>query len=89
MLHLILKEFYMFNFSSNNLIWISTKQYKRYFIHVMMDTDTKRYYRIYDFKKKMIFEKDLNYYVSGKVNSADKIYLVAENMKIKANKILL
>jgi len=52
----------------------------------MMDTDTRRYYRIYDFKKEMEFENGLNYCVSGKVNSADKLYLVAENMKIKPAK---
>jgi len=52
----------------------------------MMDTDTKRYNRIYDFKKEMKFENGLNYCVSGKVNSADKLYLVAENMKIKPAK---
>jgi hypothetical protein len=49
----------------------------------MFDTDTKRYYRIYDFKKEMQFDKKLIYCISGKVNSADKLYLVAENMKIK------
>jgi hypothetical protein len=51
----------------------------------MMDTDTKRYYWVYDFKKAMSFEDGLIYCVSGKVNSADKLYLVAENMKAKVN----
>jgi len=77
----------MFNFSSNNLSWNSTKQYERYFVHMMMDTDTKRYYWIYDFKKVMKFEDGFIYCVSGKVNSADRIYLVAENMKVKSQKI--
>ncbi len=76
----------MFNFSSNNLVWISTKQHDRFLVHMMMDADTKRYYRIYDFKKALKFEDGLNYCVSGKVNSADKIYLVAENMKVKLQK---
>ena len=52
----------------------------------MMDTDTRRYYWVYDFKKEMRFEDGLNYCVSGKVNSAEKLYLVAENMKIKPAK---
>ena len=86
MLNLILKGFVMFNFSSNNLLWISTKQYDRYFVHMMMDADTKRYYWIYDFKKAMKFEKGLNYCVSGKVNSAKKIYLVGENTKVMHQK---
>lgn len=78
----------MFNFSANNLVWISTKQHRRYFVHVMMDSDTKRCYLIYDFKKQMVFEKGPNYCVSGKVNSADKLYLVAEHMKIKLRKMI-
>ncbi|MBT9147788.1 MAG: hypothetical protein DDT32_01553 [Syntrophomonadaceae bacterium] len=73
----------MFNFSSNNLVWISTKEHERYYVHQMMDTDTKRCYWVYDFKKAMKFEDGLNYCVSGKVNSAEKLYLVAENMKVK------
>jgi hypothetical protein len=76
----------MFNFSSNNLVWIWTKQHDRYFMHLMKDTDTNRTYPIYDFNKKMQFEKNLHYCVSGKVNSADKLYLVGENIKIKPNK---
>jgi hypothetical protein len=48
----------------------------------MKDIDTRRCYRIYEFKKCLVFEKGLLYCVSGKVNSADKIYLVAEKMKI-------
>ena len=76
----------MFNFSSNNLAWISTKEHERYHVHLMMDTDTKRYYWVYDFKKEMKFEEGQNYCVSGKVNSAEKLYLVAEDMKAKPAK---
>lgn len=53
---------------------------------MMMDTDTRRYYWVYDFKKTMKFEDGLNYCVSGKINSAEKLYLVAENMKVKTAK---
>ena len=73
----------MFNFSSNNLAWISTKEHEKYYVHLMMDADTRRYYWVYDFKKEMKFEDGVNYCVSGKVNSAEKLYLVAENMKVK------
>ena len=73
----------MFNFSSNNLLWRSTKEYDRYFVHIMIDNDTKRHYLLYDFKKKMMFEDGQSYCISGKVNSADKIYLVAEQIKVK------
>ena len=53
---------------------------------MMMDADTRRYYWVYDFKKEIKFEDGLNYCVSGKVNSAEKLYLVAENMKVKPAK---
>ena len=67
-------------------MWISTETHEKYYVHLMMDVDTKRYCRVYDFKKTMKFQDGLNYCVSGKVNSADKLYLVAENMKIKSAK---
>ena len=51
-----------------------------------MDADTKRYYWVYDFKREMKFEDGLHYCISGKVNSAEKLYLVAENMKVKSPK---
>jgi hypothetical protein len=73
----------MFNFSANNMVWISTRQGERYFVHHLMDEDTKRYFRLYDFEKALVFQSDMKYCVFGKVNSADKIYLVAEKMKIK------
>jgi hypothetical protein len=71
----------MFNFSSKNLVWISTKEFKKCNTHIMKDTDTNRCYKIYDYLKIMIFETGKKYCVSGKVNSADKLYLIAENYK--------
>ena len=71
----------MFNFSSKNLIWISTKEFEKCNTHIMKDVDTNRCYKIYDYLKKMIFETGKKYCVSGKVNSADKLYLIAESYK--------
>ena len=71
----------MFNFSANNLVWISKKEYEKGIVHVFQDTDTKRCYKIYDYSKIMIFEANKKYCVYGKVNSADKIYLVVEKYK--------
>jgi hypothetical protein len=73
----------MFNFSANNLVWIATKSYQRYAVHQFMDSDTKRHYWIFDFKKLHIFQTETLYCASGKVNSADKLYLVIEKMKPK------
>ena len=47
----------------------------------MKDIDTNRSYKIYDYFKKMVFETGKKYSVSGKVNSADKLYLIAESYK--------
>ena len=50
-------------------------------IFTMKDLDTNRVYLLYDFRKKHVFKRDKIYCVSGKVNSADKLYLVLENSK--------
>ena len=47
----------------------------------MKDLDTNRVYLLYDFRKKHVFKRDKIYCVFGKVNSADKLYLVLENSK--------
>ena len=73
----------MFNFSANNLKWISTKEYDKCNVHLMKDTDTNRCYKIYDYSKIMVFEAEKTYCVSGKVNSAEKLFLIAEKYKEK------
>jgi hypothetical protein len=45
---------------------------------------TKRLYRLYDFSKAQIITSDQIWCVSGKVNSADKLYLVIETVKTDA-----
>jgi hypothetical protein len=48
----------------------------------MKDHHTQRIYRLYDFQKSLLIEHNLFYCVSGKVNSADKIYLVLETVNL-------
>jgi hypothetical protein len=71
----------MFNFSSKNLVWVSTKEFEKCNIHIMKDVDTNRCYKIYNYLKNMNFETGKRYCVSGKVNSAEKLFLVAESYK--------
>lgn len=71
----------MFNFSANNLILISQKQYDKSNVYILKDRNTKRCYKLYDFLKIASFVPDKSYCVWGKVNSADKLYLVLEGMK--------
>jgi hypothetical protein len=48
----------------------------------MQDRNTKRIYRLYDFSKSQLITHDHVWCVAGKVNSADKIYLVIDSARI-------
>lgn len=71
----------MFNFSANNLILLTNNSTPKYNLFILKDRDTNRCYKVYDFFKKASFEENKPYCISGKVNSADKIYLVLEFLK--------
>lgn len=71
----------MFNFSANNLVLISQKQYDMSNVFVLKDHATNRCYKIYDFSKTASFEPSKLYCVFGEVNSSDKLYLVLGGMK--------
>ena len=71
----------MFNFSANNLILVSKKQYDKYRVFILKDRTTKRCYKIHDFMGTVTFNPDKAYCVFGKVNSSDKLYLVLEKVK--------
>ena len=68
----------MFNFSANHLVLISRTEYPSYAVLLMRDHDTRRVYRLYDFSKAQLIRPNMAYCVAGKVNSADKLYLVIE-----------
>ena len=72
----------MFNFSANNLVLHSRYDCKSCVVFIMQDRHTKRLYRLYDFAKSQNITHDHLWCVSGKVNSADKLYLVIESVKI-------
>jgi hypothetical protein len=74
----------MFNFSANNLTLLSRMECKSCVVFVMKDLHTKRLYRLYDFSKAQTITSDQLWCVSGKVNSADKLYLVIETIKTDA-----
>jgi len=71
----------MFNFSANHLLLLSRTECARCVVFVMKDDSTRRVYRLYDFTKSHIITSGQYYCVSGKVNSADKLYLVIESVK--------
>lgn len=71
----------MFNFSANHLSLLSRTECRSCVVFLMKDLDTQRVYRLYDFTKAQIITPDQLWCVSGKVNSADKLYLVIESVK--------
>ena len=75
----------MFNFSANHLSLIRRMEYRSCVVFLMKDHHTRRLYRLYDFTKSQIIAHDCFYCVAGKVNSADKLYLVIESVKRDAN----
>jgi hypothetical protein len=72
----------MFNFSANHLVLISRTEYPSYAVLLMQDCDTQRVYRLYDFSKAQLIRPNGAYCVAGKVNSADKLYLVVESVRL-------
>jgi hypothetical protein len=71
----------MFNFSANHLSLISRTEYRSCAVFLMRDHHTHRVYRLYDFSKSVSMTHHRFYCVFGKVNSADKIYLVIESVR--------
>lgn len=73
---------YMFNFSANHLFLFSRSEYSSCAVFLLQDRDTKRVYRLYDFTKARVIQPNVAYCVAGKVNSADKLYLVIESVRL-------
>ena len=74
----------MFNFSANHLILLHRHEGRngRYSVLVMRDDSTRRVYRLHDFSNAGRDVQHGHYYcVAGKVNSADRLYLVVESIK--------
>jgi hypothetical protein len=76
----------MFNFSANHLVLISRAEYPSYAVLLMQDLDTQRVYRLYDFSQAQLIRPGVAYCVAGKVNSADKLYLVIESVRLDAKR---
>ena len=71
----------MFNFSANHLVLLSRTEYPSCAVFLLRDLDTQRVYRLHDFTKTLLLRPGVAYSVAGKVNSADKLYLVLESVR--------
>ena len=76
----------MFNFSANHLFLLSRTEYASCAVFLLRDLDTKRVYRLHDFSKAQLIRPGVAYCVAGKVNSADKLYLVIESVRLDTNR---
>jgi hypothetical protein len=56
-------------------------------VFLFEDHDTKRVYRLQDFTKALLIQPKVAYRVAGKVNSADKLYLVIESVHLDTKHI--
>jgi hypothetical protein len=72
----------MFNFSANHLFLLSRTEYASCAVLLMLDHDTRRVYRLFDFTKRLRLTQGRAYCVAGKVNSANTLYLVVESIKL-------
>ena len=72
----------MFNFSANHLFLLSRTERPSYAVFLLQDRDTQRVYRLYDFTKAQLIQPNVAYCVAGKVNSADRLYLVIESVRL-------
>ena len=73
--------FPMFNFSANHLFLLSRTEYPSCAVFLLQDLDTQRVYRLHDFSKAQLIRPGVAYCVAGKVNSADKLYLVIDSVR--------
>ena len=71
----------MFNFSANHLFLLSRTEYSSCAVFLLQVLDTQRVYRLHDFTKAQLIRPGVAYCVAGKVNSADKLYLVIESVR--------
>jgi hypothetical protein len=72
----------MFNFSANHLFLIARTEYSSCALFLMLDRDTRRVYRLFDFTKRLRLTLGRAYCVTGKVNSVQTLYLVIESVKL-------
>lgn len=72
----------MFNFSANHLFLLSRTEYCSCALLLMLDRDTRRVYRLFDFTKRLRPIPGRAYCVAGKVNSLNTPYLVVESIKL-------
>ena len=70
-----------YDFRQRQMLTFSRTEYRMYAVILLRDLDTNRVYRLRDFTKALLFRPGVAYCVAGKVNSADKLYVVIESVR--------
>ena len=63
------------------MLTLTQTEYPSCAVFLLQDLDTQRVYRLHDFTKAQLIRPGVAYCVAGKVNSADKLYLVIESVR--------
>jgi hypothetical protein len=61
---------------------LTLREYPSYAVFLLQDRDTQPVYRLYAFTKAQLIRPGVAYCVAGKVNSADKLYVVIESVRL-------
>lgn len=60
---------------------VSSLVYQKCTVYIMKDLDTNRCYKVYDYSRTSNMAQGCVYCISGKVNAADKLFLILEHSK--------
>jgi len=71
----------MFNFNVNHRFLVSRREYRACAVLLLVDRDTQCVYRLHALTKTYHLVPGQAYCVAGKVNGADKLYLVIESAR--------
>jgi hypothetical protein len=63
------------------MLTLTQTEYPSCAVFLPQDLDTQRVYRLRDFTKAQLIRPGVAYCVAGKVNSADKLYLVIQSVQ--------
>ena len=64
------------------MLTLTQTEYPSCAVFLLQDLDTQRVYRLHDFTKAQLIRPGVAYCIAGKVNSADKLYLVIESVRL-------
>ena len=67
--------------SLRQVLQLSRTEYPSRAVFLLRDYDTQRVYRLHDFTRTLLIRSGVAHCVAGKVNSAERLYLVIESVR--------